>query len=467
MKYFCMIVIAAICLSGCLLFESETDDETGIADIQSLFKTDHYRSPNHDILASVDSGSDGLIFFQDYYDTNPAWSPDGSRIAFTSNRDGDNDIYIMDADGGNLRNLTLDPSPQLTSLLYIIDKSNDVWPARSPDGRLIAFSSGRDNIMMRSVDLNVYLMEEDGTRIRNLTYTGEDEGVPYWAPDGEKLVLAQAEGESINLFTINSDGSGARALTDREDDNSYPSWSPDSSQIAFESNRDCDYDIYLVDVDGSNLVHLTDLPGNEFRPKWSPAGDRIALACDRDDDMEIYIMDKDGMNLTQITSNDAYDSDPSWSPDGKHLVYQSNQTGMMRIFRVDIATKEVIQLTGGSVEEPPVENGVYYIHLGVAQLWLVITQDTGYIDTAIDTLTEAVRLEPDIAESYLARGLAYLFQCEYVWSHKIGTEIQILEREEDCPDLALALSDLEKAIELGLAPGLQPGVENLFSEIKK
>lgn len=458
---FCLV---SILLASCApLTSMVSSDQTGLPENQESFLTDHYRSPNHDLLVNVDAGSDAYIFYNDYYDTNPVWSPDGSQIAFTSNRDGDNDIYIMDANGENLKNITLDPSPQLTSLMYIIDKSNDGWPAWSPDGNLIAFSSGRDNIMMRSVDLNLYLMKPDGSQVRNLTYTGVDEGVPGWGPDGKKLVLAQVVNDSVNILTINRDGKGSLVLTDTQDNNNYPSWSPDGSRIAFESDRDGDFDIYLMDPDGTNLVQLTDLPGDETRPAWSPDGEQIALACDRDGDMEIYLMGKDGSNLVQLTENEVYDSDPNWSPDGKYLVYQSNQPGKMRIFRIEIATKEITQLTGGPVEDLPGEDGIYFLHQGIAQLWMTAGTENGSYSDVVHTLTESIRLELEIGESYLARSLAYLFDCEFIWSHRIGTEIQILHREDKCSEYPLAIADLEKALELGLAPGVQPGAESLLA----
>jgi dipeptidyl aminopeptidase/acylaminoacyl peptidase len=185
------------------------------------------------------------------WDRGPDWSPDGSKIAFISDRDGDYEIYVIDADGTNVTQLT----------------RNTAWdrgPDWSPDGSKIAFHSDRDS------DFEIYVMDADGTNVTQLTRnTAWDRG---------------------------------------------PDWSPDGSKIAFYSDRDNDYEIYVMDADGSNVVKLTKTlsPIINQKPAWSPDGKKIAFMSDRDGDNEIYVVDAGGTNVRQLTNNTADEWGPDW-----------------------------------------------------------------------------------------------------------------------------------------------------------
>jgi Tol biopolymer transport system component len=193
-------------------------------------------------------------------DTFAVWSPDGSRIAFQSDRDGDFDIYLMDANGSNIIQLTDDPAL-------------DIVPAWSPDGDTIAFHSNRldDNY-------DIYLTD-------------------VACPSGPAACDTQAV-----------------RLTEDPGDDVYPSVSPDGSQIVFHSDRDGDRDIYRIRVDGSNLVQLTNDLAEDREPAWSPDGRHIAFRSDRDGDYDIYMMDADGGNVRQLTNDPAEDGQPVWQP---------------------------------------------------------------------------------------------------------------------------------------------------------
>jgi len=469
-RYHILLIVIILVTSWACIFLGSTigDQKYGIPDNRDLFLVDHYRSPNLRIVQDTEYGSNCYIFNRDYSDMNPAWSPDGKQIAFLSDMDGDNDIYVIDADGSNCRNLTADPSPLLTSILYMIRKTNDGWPAWSPDGKLIAFGSARDNIMMNSVDMNVYLMEPDGSHVINLTYTGDDEALPSWAPDGERLVLIQKQGKEANILTIHVDGSQALQLTESNQENSYPRWSPNGNQIVFESNRDGDYDIYVMNTDGSEVIPLTKHPHDDRRPVWSPNGDQIAFASNRDGDAEIYIMNSDGSNIIQVTNNELGDSDPSWSPDGNSITYHSNVFGdSWRIFRMDVDGSNQKQLTGNSTEESHLENAIYHLQKGTFLFYSILDSSEGSLDSVIESLSNAINLDQGLGEAYLARGLAYLYRCDFRWTHVIRTEIKISKRNNECSDYSLAVSDLERALDLGLAPGVVPGAQNFLNQLKK
>jgi Tol biopolymer transport system component len=187
-----------------------------------------------------------------------AQAPQKAQIAFESNRDGNFEIYVMDVDGNNQRNLTNNPAL-------------DMCPSWSPDGQMIAFESNRDG------DWEVYVMDADGNNPRNLT----NKPICDWGP-------------------VPSD-----------DDS--PSWSPDGRMIAFDSSREGLGRIYVMDADGNNQLRLTNNPiWNDDAPVWSLDGKMIAFMSDRDDDHEIYVMDVDGNNQRRLTNSTGQDNGASW-----------------------------------------------------------------------------------------------------------------------------------------------------------
>ncbi len=314
----------------------------------------------------------------------PAWSPDGRTIVFVSWRDGNGEVYAMDADGTSPRNLTQNPA-------------QDVHPAWSPDGRRIAFVSSRSPSSRCKPgpgpcwdDLNrqseIYVMNADGSRKRNLTRRAHDDN-PTWSPDGRRIAFLRATGSyrhhRYHLYVMNADGSGLRNLmqiaavayfsshpvwspdgqtiysgrylisTDGSGARKLPYipliavWSPDGRQIAFVGNRATglpgpgaagskdDSEIYVMNADGSGTRRLTHNLGNDGAPAWSPDGRKIAFQSKRravrgvvgGRSGEIYVMNADGSGKRNLTRNPANDSSPSWSPDGRRIAFVSNRDG--------------------------------------------------------------------------------------------------------------------------------------------
>ena len=229
------------------------------------------------------------------YDGVPGWSPDGSRIAFHSDRDGDHEIYVMNADGSNVTQLTY----------YSAD---DRVPRWSPDGRRIAFYSDRDG------DEEIYVMNADGSNVTQLTYNSAEEYDPSWSPDGERIAFFSDRDGDYEIYATNADGSNVTQLTHNQAVDGVPYWSPDGRRIAFHSDRDGDLEIYVMNADGSNVTQLTHNPADDFQAHWSPDGEHFVFLSERDGDPEIYVMDTDGSNVTQLTHNDAVDWAPQWSP---------------------------------------------------------------------------------------------------------------------------------------------------------
>ncbi|HEY0514594.1 MAG TPA: hypothetical protein VGH73_22015 [Thermoanaerobaculia bacterium] len=215
------------------------------------------------------------------------------RIAFESRRDGNSEIYVMNADGTGQTNLTHN----------LADDHDLAW---SPDGSRIAF--------LRSGGL--WVMNADGGNQRQL---GASVSRPAWSPDGTKIAVSFQSGTTSGISVINADGSGGAGLTStvagRPD--SSPNWSPDGTKIVFVSGRDANSEIYVMNADGSNPVNLTNSLGEDYSPSWSPDGSRIVYMHQ----YQVYVMDADGGNRINVSHSDDPNYGPVWSPDGTRIAY--------------------------------------------------------------------------------------------------------------------------------------------------
>ena len=246
-----------------------------------------------------------------------------SKILFTSTRDGNSEVYVMDSDGSNQINLTNNPA-------------EDNYPTWSPNGSVIAFCSNRN------VGIHIFTMNADGTNQIELT-TGSGDLHPDWSPDGKRIVFQSFHADpkphrfaqlQVHIFAMNADGSKQKQLMGNAGET--PSWSPDGNKIAFVSIRDdlSSSDIYLMDVDGSNQIQITDDNATILTPVWSPDGTEIAYGSNGN----IFVMDRNGMNQRQLT-NKPWNSHPSWSPDSQIILYESlNNKGNLGIYSVTVGS---------------------------------------------------------------------------------------------------------------------------------
>ena len=228
------------------------------------------------------------------------------RIVFTSRRDRNNEIYVMDADGGNQENLTNHPA-------------YDATPDWSPDGRKIVFVSTRDGGVSQ-----IHIMNADGKNVIRLTDGQGGKRDPAWSPNGRKIAFT-VSADLINnwvhhIAVMDADGRNREKL---EDQASEPSWSPDGKQIAFVSSRDdrMTHEIYVIDADGQGMKRVTHDIVGQHRPAFSPDGRRIAYMAEHEGFSHLYVVGADGKNRVRLTHNEENHWAPAWSPDGQVIAY--------------------------------------------------------------------------------------------------------------------------------------------------
>jgi Tol biopolymer transport system component len=239
-----------------------------------------------DVPKQAGSSAAGL-FFQ----VEPAWAPDGQRIAFSSNRSGTSQIYVMHADGTGTR--------QLTSL-----KGGASGPSWSPDGSRIAFLGFEPGF--------VYVMRVDGSGIRRLGPERGNERDPAWSPDGGRVAFVRREPgtSSTELWVSRPDGTHQQQLTRLNASMSSPTWSPDGTRLAFAANPRGRYELYTVGAEGRGLKRLThDSIAEDIEPSWSPDGKVIAFSRDG----AIVTVDLEGAEHV-LTKGKNNDSSPAWRP---------------------------------------------------------------------------------------------------------------------------------------------------------
>jgi TolB protein len=271
----------------------------------------------------------------------PAWSPDGQSIAFTSLRRGNFDIYLLRLAGRQLTRLTDDPAI-------------DAHPAWSPDGLWISFDSQREG------NREGYFMTAGGCAEQNLTRHPAGDGPLSWAPTGSAVAFNSDRSGVDQIYrgdlrrTAESSWTlaGVQAIT-TEGRNQAPSWAPLTAKILFESRRDGNREVYVMQDDGSEQRNLTQHPAPDFLAKWSPNGAWITFWSLRAGNEDIYVMRSDGRELTRLTTHAARDRMPAWAPDGEQIVFSSDRTGVFELFLMRRDGSMPQQLTCGAGVCPP------------------------------------------------------------------------------------------------------------------
>ncbi|MGH2492981.1 MAG: hypothetical protein ACRDF9_15910, partial [Candidatus Limnocylindria bacterium] len=253
------------------------------------------RTGNGDIYSmNVDGTAVTRLTNDAAFDADPDWSPDRTKIAFTSRRTGNGDVYVMNADGTGQTRLTN-------------HSALDTLGSWSPDGTKIAFTSTRHG------NLEIYVMNADGSNVVRLTNHSAIDADPYWSPDGTKIAFTSSRTGNGDVYVMNANGTGpAVRLTTNSAIDTLGAWSPDGTKIVFTSGRTGNGDIYVMNSDGTAQTRLTTHSATDATPDWSPDGTQIVFATNRDGNWEIYLMNANGSGQTRRTIHPAFDTLPSW-----------------------------------------------------------------------------------------------------------------------------------------------------------
>ncbi len=226
----------------------------------------------------------------------PAAEPalEEDRIAFSTNRDGNYEIYVMDPDGPWLQRLTDTPGVQ---------EKDPCW---SPNGQKLAFECN---------DAEIWTMWADGTGRVRLT-RGKD---PSWSPDGNRIAFSDSRHGNLEIYTIHINGYVTR-LTSTSADETCPCWSPDGRWIAFQARSPGGQEaVYTLRADGTERTFIT----RGRHPSWSPDGGRLVFSSNKDKGYELYSIGVPRGVSTRLLSNDWADHNPAWSPDGTRIAFDS------------------------------------------------------------------------------------------------------------------------------------------------
>jgi Tol biopolymer transport system component len=266
---------------------------------------------------------------------------------------GCDDLWVMDADGTNQTNLTNTPD------------TNEGQPAWSPDGTKIAFTGPGELNEDGSGGLgDIYVMDADGTNRTNLTDTPDFlDYRPSWAPSGAQLtfvreVPGQIISEQQDIFVIDANGENANNLTQTNANEDDPAWSPDGTKIAFSGVRDGGEEILTMDPDGQNEEILTGDGSDAFDEArdWSPDSTKVVFQKQSQvggccEPPEIWAVNRDGSGDTNLTNDPSYDTGPSWSPDGSEIIFSSTRNRTEE----DPSRTDIFAMPAPSTLPPPSE----------------------------------------------------------------------------------------------------------------
>lgn len=231
------------------------------------------------------------------------WSSNGDLL-FTSERDGNRELYLLNAGDSQPRNLSQHPA-------------DDQQPAWSPDGRELLFSSGRDG------SFNIYRLALDSGQVTRLTNSRGFDEWPAWSPDGQYIAFVSTrDGGNQEIYVMDRDGGNLRRLTNDPAADTTPIWSPDGRNLLFVSERQGSADLYLVAVSGGEVIQLTADPANELAPAWSPDGRTIAFVVETIENADIFSLPAPSPPFTvvprsawhQVTDTPRRESYPTWAP---------------------------------------------------------------------------------------------------------------------------------------------------------
>jgi dipeptidyl aminopeptidase/acylaminoacyl peptidase len=253
-----------------------------------------------DVVGSDGTGGAGVTTAG--LNAEPAWSPEGTRIAYVC---ANFSLCLMNADGSGQRALT---DTGTWSGKYVYDE----YPTWSPDGKKLAFQSNRGDL-----NYGIWVVNSDGSQLHRLAgnAAGDGDYSPSWSPDGNRIAFESDNGDSYDIYLMSPDGSLFARLTRTDDDEDSPAWSPDATKIVYVRWRGDFSNLWLMNADGSGQHALTKGPADDFSPVWSPDGTKILFSSDRGGNIDLYVMNADGSGRpSRLTTAPEVEGFPSWQP---------------------------------------------------------------------------------------------------------------------------------------------------------
>lgn len=271
----------------------------------------------------------------DYNNAFPYFSPDDNRIAFQSDRDGNWEIYLVDADGAQEVRITDNPA-------------QDEMPVFGANENVIAFTSTRDDSMHKGrLDKarNICLMDLNAASLARIAEHDADDWYPALSEKSNHVVFVSERDDLrdvlfheklSDIYIIDLNTSAISRLTQNEADDGSPSLSSDGKWILFTSNRTGSYQIFRMDLKGRLVEQLTFINANCGAPHFSHDGKKITYFSDQNGNYDLYMMDSSGKNIVQLTNDPGQDSYPVFSSDKRKIVFQSNRMGKFQIYWIDL-----------------------------------------------------------------------------------------------------------------------------------
>jgi len=315
-------------LIGC---ESRTSVQNEYIDPQIIFSSRRWW--NYDIfVADIYGGHMTQLTKNKWIDFNPSISPDGKKLLFVSNRDGNREIYLTDLEwldgytqwrGNNLRNITN-------------SDENDWTPVFSPVENRIAFST----YFPENDNYDIFIMDDDGNNKENLTNTSSYEKFPQFSPDGSFMIYQGWQKGKMEIFFLGLLDRNNINITRNVNSNDIishgNSFYPDGESIVFTSERDGNRNLYLMKINGSDLEQLTNHESSDYEPVFSPDGKSIVFTSERDGNKEIYIIDPISKNVKNLSNHSGDDWNPRFYHDSQKIVFQSSRDGNWEIYMMDL-----------------------------------------------------------------------------------------------------------------------------------